>query len=107
MDKQTTLAQPGRAHSELTVEAIKADLLDHLFYSQGTLPETATSNDWYLALAHTVRDRLLDRWIQTVRTLMRSDVKVVAYLSAEFLIGPQLGNNLINLGIYDRVRQAT
>jgi starch phosphorylase len=67
----------------------------------------ATRNDWYMALAHTVRDRLLDYWIRTVRTLMRSDVRVVSYLSAEFLIGPQMGNNLINLGIYDQVRQAT
>src|SRR5262245_55207324 len=98
MIKKPTLAEPIRTHSDLTVEAIRDDLLDHLFYSQGTLPEAATANDWYLALAHTVRDRLLDRWIKTVRTLMRSDVKVVCYLSAEFLIGPQLGNNLINLG---------
>jgi glycogen phosphorylase len=98
---------PGESHSALSVPAIKEDLLDHLFYTQGRLPETATANDWYMALAQTVRDRLLDRWIKTVRTLMRSDVRVVAYLSAEFLIGPQLGNNLINLGIYDQVRQAT
>lgn len=86
---------------------IKTALLDHLFYTQGSLPETATRNDWYMALAHTVRDRLLDHWIRTVRTLMRGDVRVVSYLSAEFLIGPQLGNHLINLGIYDQVRQAT
>jgi glycogen phosphorylase len=99
--------QPGQSHSALTVQAIKADLLEHLFYTQGRLPEMATGNDWYMALAQTVRDRLLDRWIKTVRTLLRSDVRVVAYLSAEFLIGPQLGNNLINLGILDQVRQAT
>ena len=99
--------QPLQSHSALTVEAIKADILDHLFYIQGSLPEMATANDWYMALAQSVRDRLLDRWIKTVRTLMRSDVRVVSYLSAEFLIGPQLGSNLINLGIYDQVRQAT
>src|SRR5262245_33174750 len=98
--------QLGREHSDSTVEAIKSDLLDHLFYTQGRLPEMATTNDWYMALAQTVRDRLLDHWIKTVRTLMRSDVRVVAYLSAEYLIGPQLGNNLINLGIYDETREA-
>src|SRR5262249_3531982 len=97
----------GLSHTASSVPAIKEDLLDHLFYTQGRLPETATRNDWYMALAQTVRDRLLDRWIKTVRTLMRSDVRVVAYLSAEFLVGPQLGNNLINLGIHDQVRQAT
>ncbi len=93
--------------SELSTVAIKEDLIDHLFYSQARLPEIATRNDWYMALAFTVRDRLLNHWIRTVRTLMRSDVRVVSYLSAEFLIGPQLGNNLINLGIYDQVKSAT
>jgi glycogen phosphorylase len=92
---------------EHTSASIKNDIIDHLFYSRARLPEIATRNDWYMALALTVRDRLLDRWIKTVRTLMRSDVRVVSYLSAEFLIGPQMGNNLINLGIYDEVRQAT
>lgn len=103
---KTELASPSDERSEQSVEAIKEDLLDHLFYTQGRLPEFATRNDWYMALALTVRDRLLDRWIKTVRTLMRSDVRVVSYLSAEFLIGPQMGNNLINLGIYEAVRGA-
>jgi starch phosphorylase len=97
---------PDYVRSKESVESIKTDLLDHLFYTQGRLPEFATRNDWYMALALTVRDRLLDRWIKTVRTLMRSDVRVVSYLSAEFLIGPQMGNNLINLDIYDEVRAA-
>jgi len=93
--------------AESTAEAIKHDLLDHIYYSQARLPEIATRNDWYMALALTVRDRLLDRWVATARTVMRSDVRVVSYLSAEFLIGPQLGNNLINLGMYDQTRKAT
>ncbi|MCM3870734.1 MAG: glycogen/starch/alpha-glucan phosphorylase [Pyrinomonadaceae bacterium] len=108
MEKDENLRhQPEQIHSEPRLQSIKADLLDHLFYTQGRLPEMATRNDWYMALAHTVRDRLLDHWVKTVRTLMRSDVRVVSYLSAEFLIGPQMGNNLINLGIYEEVRQAT
>jgi glycogen phosphorylase len=103
---KTELALPSDERTQQSVEAIKEDLLDHLFYTQGRLPELATRNDWYMALALTVRDRLLDRWIKTVRTLMRSDVRVVSYLSAEFLIGPQMGNNLINLDISDEVRTA-
>ena len=57
-----------------------------------------------MALAYTVRDRLLDNWVQTLKHL-KEDVKVVSYLSAEFLLGPQLGNNLINLGIWEQVKE--
>ena len=45
-------------------------IVDQLFYVRSTLPEQATRNDWYLALAYAVRDRLLDKWIRTARTLM-------------------------------------
>jgi starch phosphorylase len=48
----------------------------------------------------------LHRWVKTVETWLQEDVKIVCYLSAEFLMGPHLGNNLLNLGIEDPVRQA-
>ena len=86
-------------------EMLAQALLDNLHYVQGRLPELATRNDWYMALAYTVRDRLLDNWVKTLKTLAE-DVKVVSYLSAEFLLGPQLGNNLINLGIWEQVEEA-
>jgi starch phosphorylase len=82
-------------------------IVDQLFYIRGTLPEQATRNDWYVALAYAVRDRLLDKWIRTARTLMQREVRVVAYLSAEFLLGPHLANNVVNLDIEDEVRRAT
>jgi starch phosphorylase len=59
-----------------------------------------------MALAFTVRDRMLERWQATVRADAQRDVKVVCYLSAEFLIGPQLGKNLLNLGITANARTA-
>jgi glycogen phosphorylase len=90
----------------LSSETLARAIVDNLFYVQGELPEYASRNDWYMALAHSVRDRLIDRWIKTVRTLMKHDTRVVSYLSAEFLIGPQLGKNLINLGIFDQAREA-
>ena len=86
-------------------ETLAQALLDNLYYVQGRLPELATQNDWYMALAYTVRDRLLQNWMQTLK-IIRQDVKVVSYLSAEFLLGPQLGNNLINLGIWEQVKEA-
>ena len=66
----------------------------------------ATLNDRYVALAYSVRDRLLHRWINTAHTYYQLRSRSVCYLSAEFLMGPQLGNNLVNLGIYDQVREA-
>ena len=57
-------------------------------YLQARYPDIATAHDWYMALAYTVRDRLLERWVRTVQTYAARDVKVVCYLSAEFLLGP-------------------
>jgi len=91
--------------TSLSPDALNRAFLDNLYYLQGRFPDIATQNDYYMAAAYTVRDRLLHRWINTIQTLMKRDVKVVAYLSAEFLMGPHLGNNLINLGIYDQVLQ--
>ena len=85
-------------------ETLAQAILDNLYYIRGCPPELATRNDWYMALAHTVRDRLLDNWVQTLKHL-KEDVKVVSYLSAEFLLGPQLGNNLITLGIWEQVKE--
>src|ERR1700758_182901 len=91
----------------LSIETLKRAVIDNLFYVQGKFREIATKNDFYMALAYTVRDRLLRRWINTIETyLKQKQSKVVCYLSAEFLLGPRLGNSLINLGIYDRVCQA-
>ena len=76
-----------------------------LFYVQGKFPALATRNDYYMALAFAVRDRMLQRWISTAAVYTKQASRTVAYLSAEFLMGPHLGNNLINLGIFDRITQ--
>ncbi|MGB8261955.1 MAG: glycogen/starch/alpha-glucan phosphorylase [Terracidiphilus sp.] len=102
-------AQPGSSRGLRTasgVEALAQSFLDNLFFVQGRAMERATVNDLYTALAHTVRDRLVERWIETVKNYRAQDVRVVCYLSAEFLTGPHLANNLINLGIYDEAEQA-
>jgi starch phosphorylase len=85
---------------------LKAAILEQLRFRQGRLPEIATRNDWYLAVAHTVRDQLLRRWIDTLLRLDRAP-RAVAYLSAEFLTGPHLGNHLLNLGLEEAMRKAT
>ncbi len=85
--------------------ALKRAFADHLFYTQGKYESLVTPKDYYMALAYTVRDRLLHRWNKTVKTYFEQDVKVVCYLSAEFLMGRHLSNNLISLGIYDLIEE--
>lgn len=86
--------------------ALKQAILDNLHYVQGRRPELATRNDWYMAVAYTVRDRMLERFIRALETLRQPRVKIASYLSAEFLMGPHLGNNLLNLGITGPMRDA-
>ncbi len=59
-----------------------------------------------MASAYTVRDRLLERWVETAQTYKDSNARTVCYLSAEYLLGPHLRNNLNNLGIYDKASLA-
>jgi starch phosphorylase len=61
-----------------------------------------------MALAYTVRDRMMDRYISTIEAIVgtHSTAKVVGYLSAEFLTGPHLGNSLLNLGIQTSIEEA-
>jgi starch phosphorylase len=99
----------GRNHvrTGTDADAIADALIDQLHYGQAKLPQLATRNNWYMALAHVVRDRMLDCYIATVGAIAGSgSAKVVAYLSAEFLTGPHLGNSLINLGIWEAAEKA-
>jgi starch phosphorylase len=93
-------------NGDLGAQALAQSFLANLLFVQGRTPERATINDLYMALAHTVRDRLVERWMSTVHNYRAQDVRVVCYLSAEFLTGPHLANNLINLDIYKEAEQA-
>ncbi len=89
-----------------SAEAIRLGFLDNLFYVQGRFLEVASIDDHYKALAYTVRDRLLHHWVSTIQTYQRANPRTVCYLSAEYLPGPFLGNNLLSLGIEDNTREA-
>jgi len=105
-DPLTSAEQGEDIRSGTSVAVIKQAILDNLHYVQGRIPELASRNDWYMAVAYTARDRMLDRFIRSVQRLSDPKVKIASYLSAEFLMGPHLGNNLLCLGITDQVREA-
>ncbi len=83
---------------------LKRAILDHLRYTQSKTERSAHRHDWFVAIAHAVRDRVVHRWISTDQAHRKADAKRVNYLSADFLPGRFLANNLINLGLYETVR---
>lgn len=91
----------------LSKETLVQAFDDSLFYVQGRFREVATPYDLFLAAAYTVRDRMLERWIKSARTYKDLNSRTVAYLSAEYLLGPQLGLNMIKLGITETARAAS
>ncbi|MCU7796366.1 MAG: glycogen/starch/alpha-glucan phosphorylase [Candidatus Thiodiazotropha sp. (ex Myrtea spinifera)] len=87
-------------------KAIQRSVSNHLVYTIGKDPLTATEHDWMMAFSHVVRDRLIERWMETQRSYYKHDAKRVYYLSMEFLIGRSLVNSLLNMDIYDACTEA-
>jgi starch phosphorylase len=89
-----------------SVEALRRSFTDNLFYITGRSFEKAAPADFYTALAYTVRDRMLERFINTTESYKRGNTRTLCYFSAEFLLGPHLGNNILNLGLRDKLARA-
>ncbi|MGB5809756.1 MAG: glycogen/starch/alpha-glucan phosphorylase [Polyangiales bacterium] len=110
MNPKSTAPRPGVVVEDdrtgTDVETLRRAISDNLFYRCGNVPALATRSDYYLAVAYTVRDRLMQRWLSTARALLAQPTRVVCYLSAEYLLGPSLGNALLNLGIRNEVAEA-
>jgi starch phosphorylase len=92
--------------SGLSADDVFDGMTEHLFFTLGKLAPTASRHDLYMALSYAVRDRLMTRYLAGIEALHKAPTRVVAYLSAEFLIGPQLGNNLLMLGIEEAASEA-
>ena len=100
-------AKTGDVRTGMDVNSLKFAITEHLFYQQGRNIVNTSLNDLYMAVSFTVRDRLRQREHRTMNAVFENrHTRLVSYLSAEFLLGPQLGINLINLGIYDVMKQA-
>jgi len=91
---------------EMSKEGMKRSFISGLRYNLAKDRYTITSYDGFLALSIAVRDRIIERWIETQQSYHKNNVKRVYYLSLEFLIGRLLGNNILNLGIWDDTAQA-
>jgi starch phosphorylase len=89
-----------------TVEAIQAEILERLIYSVGKDPIVARRHDWLAATILTVRDRVMDRWMESSRETWRTSNKRVYYLSLEFLIGRLMRDAMSNVGLIEPVRDA-
>ncbi len=101
----------NQLHSTLqdnrSAEGIRSAFLRHIRRTVGKPIELAGELDRYRAMAHVVRDRVMDDWIETVEMYKAEEVRVVCYLSAEFLLGPHLLNGMLNLGITRAAEVAT
>jgi starch phosphorylase len=94
-----------RDYLGLDAPAIHQGMSQHLSYNVAKDPITVTPRDWFTILAYTLRDRLAERWMATMRSHYQQDVKRVYYLSLEFLIGRTLTNAMLNLGVYEECCQ--
>jgi starch phosphorylase len=99
------LARPSRPpstrRSSTQAAEFRAAVTGHIVHTCAKEIRDASPLDFYHAFAHTVRDRLVHRWLATQRTHVEEDVKRVCYLSSEFLTGRSLGLCLMNMDLYD------
>ncbi len=102
--KKNNLATDKRV--KMSVDGLKYDFQWHLRYTLAKAYEDSTSRDQYQAFAYCVRDRMIERWIQTQRQHRAAKVRRAYYLSLEFLIGRLLGNNVINMKMDSICEQA-
>ena len=99
-------ARDGAVRTGMTAASLRQAIEDHLRYTLGRPAALLEPRHFYHALALAVRDRMQQRWIDTTQTYLDLSRKVACYLSAEFLLGPHLGNNLLNLHLEEQARSA-
>ncbi|HET6984259.1 MAG TPA: glycogen/starch/alpha-glucan phosphorylase, partial [Myxococcaceae bacterium] len=97
---------PEVPHLRSDPHALQRSFLAHVQYTRGQGTDRATPWDKFQAIAMVARDRLAERWVATKRAYRSLDPKRAYYLSAEYLLGRALGNNLIATGLLDAAREA-
>ena len=91
---------------DLNIDQLRSSIDHHLLSFLGRDPRRGSEKDIFKALSYTLRDILVEKWVQTQTNYYNKRQKRVYYLSMEFLVGRSLGNALINLGMYDEAAKA-
>ena len=92
--------------SAITAEQFADEIREQLKYTQGVTVEQAKPADVYVAASAAVRRHLMDSWFKTQADMVNGNTKAVGYLSAEFLMGKQLRNALLNAGLTEQFNAA-
>ena len=100
------MSETTAPQSPVTAEQFADEIREQLAYAQGVTVEQATAADVYVATALAVRRHLMDAWMRTQRDMVAGTTKAVGYLSAEFLMGKQLRNALLNAGLTEQFDKA-
>lgn len=90
----------------MDVDSIRNSLSAHMTFSISKFPFSATTRDWYESAAFAIRDRLVERWMETMQAYYREDSKRIYYLSLEFLVGRTFSNAMLNLDIHEECKAA-
>ena len=90
----------------MDMDSIRNALSAHMTFSISKFPFLATTRDWYESAAFAIRDRLVERWMETMQTYYREDSKRIYYLSLEFLVGRTFSNAMLNLNIHEECKAA-
>ena len=106
LEQQQTDTVRNENRSGTSAEEIAVSLRNHMVHTVGHPLERSTTLEKYHGLAAVVRDRLMDHWLETIESYRQKDVRVLAFLSAEYLLGPHLENDLLNLDLTSETEQA-
>lgn len=99
-------ASNGQIDKQAMKESIKKSFMKHLTMTLAKRPDRASKFDRYQALALSIRDLMVEKWIATKETFENNEHRVVCYLSLEYLMGRALGNAMINLEVFDIAKKA-
>ncbi len=105
-DQQQADTMPNENRAGISAQDLAISFQNHMIHTVGRPLELSSCIDQYHALSAVVRNRLMDRWLETIKEYRKHDVRVVGYLSAEYLLGPHLENDLLNLDLTDAAEEA-